>query len=501
MEKQTFAKVLNILKGTKIGMYLPNNHYVSGELMDVKDDHLIVDVEDNIFYIVIDQIHVLSKNSKDLRVTTKNIPYLDRIHLAEVLNALKHNWITVNSLNNQTFTGLLSRISIDYIMLINGEDQLYIQKSFISNLYKGKYEKKEQSNDSSDGNNLNPPSNQDSESEEITDCIQEVIMENQQVDKESRLREEDKLDPIYIQDSKSEEIAGVIQEEKVGKQEETESQLPEEDKLDSIIDQVRDFEVKTDITKVVKRENLKGKETSQIHSVNKVDLETDTENPDLMRQDYKEADEKKYKFFTETEETKNFNQLQDNSNHMKRKKTDKKPIMSLQDRKMNEEINVSQESKENQSEDLKYILENNSKVNSETIIVNNQKHDNQDKNTEPEMEQFKMRTNPNKKNGLSLLKYRKPIRRKNRENSYEGQDNTISNLQSSKYKPVRNFNQRNPIICRKDNKKLEGIKLSNEQKSEVLMVKMSPREEKEMIRMQYYALMKHAEKMYIKLSE
>ena len=128
----------------KVGLFLSDNQFVEGVLLDVKQDHLVVDVNQNVFYFALQHIQSLSKNAKDFPVSSEIVPYLDRNYLVDVLKALRYNWVTINSLSNKIHFGVLSRIYEDHIILINNEELLYIQKSYISNIYKGIYEINEQ---------------------------------------------------------------------------------------------------------------------------------------------------------------------------------------------------------------------------------------------------------------------------------------------------------------------------------------------------------------------
>ena len=139
--------MISIPKGSKINILLKNEEFIEVILLDVKLDHIIVNMDDRIFYIAISHIQTLSKNAKDPHITKQLVPYLDRKHLTDLFDALKYNWVTINGLGNQTFNGLLSNISDDHIMLINDTEILIIHKSFISNIYKGTYEPKEQHDD------------------------------------------------------------------------------------------------------------------------------------------------------------------------------------------------------------------------------------------------------------------------------------------------------------------------------------------------------------------
>lgn len=141
MKDDNFKTSIGVLKGLKIGLFLNDKQFVEGILLDVKQDHLVVDVNHNVFYFALQQIHAITNNAKDFHVSPKIIvPHLNKNLLTDVLKALKYNWVTINSLSNQRFVGLLSRITEDHIQLINNEEQLNISKSYISNIYNGIYE-------------------------------------------------------------------------------------------------------------------------------------------------------------------------------------------------------------------------------------------------------------------------------------------------------------------------------------------------------------------------
>ncbi|MFJ7936755.1 hypothetical protein [Sporosarcina sp. NPDC096371] len=135
MQDQKFKKLLDDLKGLKIGLFLSDNQFIEGVLLDVKQDHLVVDVNQNVFYFALPHIQTLSKNAKDFHVSSKVGPYLDRNYLVDVLIALRSNWIIINNLSDQKISGVLSGIFEDHIELINNTEILYISKSNISNIY------------------------------------------------------------------------------------------------------------------------------------------------------------------------------------------------------------------------------------------------------------------------------------------------------------------------------------------------------------------------------
>lgn len=56
-----FKKTIGGLLGKTVGFYLNDNQFIEGTLIDVKNDHLIVKVNEDIFYFPLSQVHALSK--------------------------------------------------------------------------------------------------------------------------------------------------------------------------------------------------------------------------------------------------------------------------------------------------------------------------------------------------------------------------------------------------------------------------------------------------------
>ena len=134
MKEPKLQKALGDLIDTKIGFILNDYKYLKGVLLDVKQDHIVVDVNKKIFYFALQYIQTISSNTKDLPVSTKVVHYVDKNYLIDVLTALKNNWVSINSLNDQEILGVLSRISDDHVTVINNSELLYIPKSYISNI-------------------------------------------------------------------------------------------------------------------------------------------------------------------------------------------------------------------------------------------------------------------------------------------------------------------------------------------------------------------------------
>ena len=135
MRELKFEKAVRDFLNTKIGLFLSNHHYMEGNLLAVKQDHLVIDVDQNVHYIPLQQIKTLSKNTKDFNATSSIVPYLNRRYFTEVLNVMKYSWVTINGSDKDAQFGVLSKIAEDYIILINQKELLYIPIFFISNIH------------------------------------------------------------------------------------------------------------------------------------------------------------------------------------------------------------------------------------------------------------------------------------------------------------------------------------------------------------------------------
>lgn len=134
MQKKNFENVLNVNKNRNIGLYLTNSQFVEGILLDVKNNHIVLEVNGNIVYFAIQQIQALSKNAKDLSIAKESRAHLVRNDLTDVLIALRYHWVTLNKYSNPTLFGILSSIFEDHIILINNKDLLYIPISNITDI-------------------------------------------------------------------------------------------------------------------------------------------------------------------------------------------------------------------------------------------------------------------------------------------------------------------------------------------------------------------------------
>ncbi|MFC7687483.1 DUF2642 domain-containing protein [Ureibacillus sp. GCM10028918] len=136
------------LKGAVVRLFFSDNQFIEGTLIAVKVDHLVVEANEKVFYIALKQLYGISKNAKDNRVSRQNPPFIDKNRLTDVLNSMKYNIITINGMYNKLLVGLLISISEDCIMLVNRDELHFINYSSIFNVYDGIYEQEKIQSDS-----------------------------------------------------------------------------------------------------------------------------------------------------------------------------------------------------------------------------------------------------------------------------------------------------------------------------------------------------------------
>jgi len=134
LKELKFQKALGDLIDTEIGLYLNDSQFIKGFLLDVKPDHIVVNENKTVFYFPLQHIRTISSNTKSLLVSTEIVHYINKEYLVDVLKSFRYYWVSINSLSDQGIFGVLSKVTDDYVTVINKSELLYIQKSHISTI-------------------------------------------------------------------------------------------------------------------------------------------------------------------------------------------------------------------------------------------------------------------------------------------------------------------------------------------------------------------------------
>lgn len=186
--------VLSSLMNMKIGIYLENNQFVEGILLNVKQDYLAVDVNGTVSYYTLEHIQAITNNAKDFRIFPESSVHLNSHELTDVLRDLKYNWVTINSLSDQALFGVLSNVLEDAIIVINNQGLHCIAKSHIANIHKGMYEKEK----NLIKNNEKPDIKRNNNTEQNAEISKEKIIQIEEINELDDLKEEVEQD-LYQQ--------------------------------------------------------------------------------------------------------------------------------------------------------------------------------------------------------------------------------------------------------------------------------------------------------------
>jgi hypothetical protein len=136
MNKIRLIESLPEVIGFQIGIYTNDGKQVNGILTNVKDDFLtVINDKNETFFFNLDKIQAFSKNTRKFKVDHKHGGHIYEQSLMELIDNYKYSWITVNCLNNLSFSGVLSIIADDHIILTVKEEKLYVQKDHIISFF------------------------------------------------------------------------------------------------------------------------------------------------------------------------------------------------------------------------------------------------------------------------------------------------------------------------------------------------------------------------------
>jgi hypothetical protein len=189
MGLEKFSAALDLLKGFQVNLYVGEDIF-KGKLIGVETDHVVLETENKyIFYYNIDKIQAILKNTKQFQPEEASVEFKKTQSLMELLHSFQYSWVTILSINKQSFYGVLSEIDEDFVTLINGEERILIKVAQISNILKGfikeKQEKKEQEKTESK-NETNNQEKESNESKESNDSKKKTETDNSKESKESK---------------------------------------------------------------------------------------------------------------------------------------------------------------------------------------------------------------------------------------------------------------------------------------------------------------------------
>ncbi len=132
MNKIRLIESLKEIIGFHIGIYTNDGEHIEGVLSEIKDDFLIIkDKNYKTFFFNIDKIQAFSKNTRKFKVNHVYVePYFEN-SLMEIIDNYQYSWVTVHCQHKLTFSGVLTVIEKDHIILTINDEKLYIQKDHI----------------------------------------------------------------------------------------------------------------------------------------------------------------------------------------------------------------------------------------------------------------------------------------------------------------------------------------------------------------------------------
>ncbi len=135
-----FKKSIGGLKGAKVRFFFKDSQFIDGILIAVKQDHLVVNLDEHVFYFALKNIYGISQKVKDTQVSKQTPLYIDKNYLTDVLNSIKYNYITINGLSKEIYDGVLMSILEDCIVIVNNTGIHFINYSKINVVIDGVFE-------------------------------------------------------------------------------------------------------------------------------------------------------------------------------------------------------------------------------------------------------------------------------------------------------------------------------------------------------------------------
>ncbi|CAN7169649.1 hypothetical protein [Rossellomorea sp. LjRoot5] len=157
-----FTDSLKGLTGYQVNIILNDGTKLSGQLAEVSTDYLTVYSSQNeTLYYPISQIQAVTKNSKDVEALPITDDHLKGEKMSDVLSQSLLSWVTINGSGKASYSGILSAVEEDHIVLTQGKDRVYLQHASVLNIYDGT---KKTTSDSQDNSSSKDSSSQKQDS-------------------------------------------------------------------------------------------------------------------------------------------------------------------------------------------------------------------------------------------------------------------------------------------------------------------------------------------------
>jgi len=158
MEMNHLHQNLSVLIGHELNVLLSDGNSIEGILAGIKEDYLVIETEKYYIYHNLKNVKGFLKNTKKLKSKDFTNFTAEERNLEEVLKNLHSKWVSIDSQissdndnqNKQGFSGFLSTVGDDHVILIGKEVQMYLNTSHINNIILAKEgTNNESSNDNS----------------------------------------------------------------------------------------------------------------------------------------------------------------------------------------------------------------------------------------------------------------------------------------------------------------------------------------------------------------
>ncbi|MDX8344081.1 hypothetical protein [Rossellomorea sp. YZS02] len=162
-----FNDSLKALTGHQINIMLNDGTKLSGQLAEVSAEIMtLYSSENETLYYPISQIQSVTKSSKYVKALPVSGEHLKGEKISDVLSQSLLNWVTINGTGNASYSGILSAVEDDHLVLTQGKDRVYLKHSSVLNVYDAS--KKTTSNDTDSGTSDSSDNASNNESAQAT---------------------------------------------------------------------------------------------------------------------------------------------------------------------------------------------------------------------------------------------------------------------------------------------------------------------------------------------